>query len=172
MINKVSIFFLAAFYALIVPFSTHAQDKAYPAQYGKPFKGVPDRRDVMLYQVNTRAFSKTGDFAGVTARMDAIKDLGINVIYLMPIYPVGKLKGANSPYATMNYDEVGKEFGTLDDLRAVVDGAHKRGMSLILDWVANHTSYDHPWTKDKSWYLQNASGNIISPPNMGWNDVA
>jgi len=170
MINKVSIFFLAAFYALIVPFSTHAQDKAYPAQYGKPFKGVPDRRDVMLYQVNTRAFSKTRDFAGVTARMDAIKDLGINVIYLMPIYPVGKLKGANSPYATMNYDEVGKEFGTLDDLRKLVDEAHRRNIAVMLDIVANHTSWDHPWIEKPGYYLRDSVGQIKYPET--WKDVA
>ena len=73
---------------------------AYPEQYGKPYKDVPDRRDVMMYQVNTRSFSNTGDFKGVTARLDSIKALGINVIYLMPIYQVGVLKGSNSPYAT------------------------------------------------------------------------
>ncbi|MFL5811334.1 MAG: alpha-amylase family glycosyl hydrolase, partial [Flavisolibacter sp.] len=61
---------------------------SYPPQYGKPFKNVPDRRDVMMYQVNTRSFSKNGDLKGVTARLDSISALGINVIYLMPIYPV------------------------------------------------------------------------------------
>ena len=142
------------------------------AQYGKPFTKVPDRRDVSIYQVNIRTFSKEGNFKGVTARLDSIKALGFNVVYLMPIFPVGKVKGVNSPYCIQDYTAVNPEFGTLEDLREVVDGAHKRGMSVILDWVANHTSYDHPWTKDKSWYLQNASGNIISPPNMGWNDVA
>lgn len=170
MINKVSIFFLAAFCALILPFSSHAQDKAYPPQYGKPFKGVPDRRDVMLYQVNTRAFSKTGDFAGVTARMDAIKDLGINVIYLMPVYPVGKLKGANSPYATMNYDEVGREFGTLSDLRKLVDEAHSRNIAVMLDIVANHTSWDHPWIEKPGYYLRDSVGQIKYPET--WRDVA
>src|SRR3978361_2308576 len=60
-----------------------------PPQYGTPFSGVPDRRDANIYQVNMRAFSAAGNFAGVTARLDSIKALGINVIYLMPIYPVG-----------------------------------------------------------------------------------
>ena len=165
-----SIQLLAVFCCLIFPFLSLAQDKSYPAQYGKPFKNVPDRRDVMLYQVNTRAFSKTGDFAGVTARLDAIKKLGVNVIYLMPIYPVGTLKGANSPYATMNYDEVGKEFGTLDDLRKLVDGAHNRNIAVMLDIVANHTSWDHPWIEKPGYYIRDSIGNIKYPET--WRDVA
>lgn len=168
--NNFSIFFLAAFCFLMLPDFSQAQDKVYPPQYGKPFKGVPDRRDVMLYQVNTRAFSKTGNFAGVTQRLNAIKDLGVNVIYLMPIYPVGKLKGANSPYATMNYDEVGKEFGTLADLRKLVDEAHKRKIAVMLDIVANHTSWDHPWIEKPGYYLRDSVGKIKYPET--WRDVA
>jgi 1,4-alpha-glucan branching enzyme len=88
-------------------------NEPYPPQYGKPFKDVPDRRDVTMYQVNMRSFSKNGDLKGVTVRLDSIKALGVNVIYLMPVYPVGTLKSVNSPYATRNYDSVGTEFGTI-----------------------------------------------------------
>jgi glycosidase len=150
---------------------SQAQDTfIYPPQYGTPYQHVPDRRDVTLYQVNTRSFSKEGNFAGVTARLDSIKALGVNVIYLMPIYPVGKLKGANSPYATQDYDEVGKEFGTLDDLRVLVDGAHQRKMAVMLDIVANHTSWDHPWITKDDYYVQDSTGNIKYPET--WKDVA
>jgi glycosidase len=153
--------------------ATYAQDVAAgPKQYGKPFKNVPDRRDVSIYQVNIRAFGKNGDLKGVTERLDSIKALGVNVIYLMPIYPVGVFKAVNSPYCIRDYAAVNKEFGTLDDLRQLIDGAHSRNLAVILDWVGNHTSYDHVWTKNKSWYLQDSTGNIISPPNMGWRDVA
>jgi len=141
-------------------------------QYGKPFNNVPDRRDVTLYQVNMRAFSKEGNFKGVMSRLDSIKALGANVIYLMPHYPVGQVKAVNSPYCIQDYKAVNPEFGTLDDLRDLVDGAHKRNMSVLLDWVANHTAYDHVWIKNKSWYQQDSIGNIISPPGTGWNDVA
>jgi glycosidase len=141
-------------------------------QYGIPFDKVPDRRDVTIYQVNIRAFSGKGNLQGVTERLDSIKALGPNVIYLMPIYPVGKVKSVNSPYCIQDYSAVNPEFGTLDDLRTLVDEAHRRNMAVILDWVANHTSYDNVWMKNKSWYLQDSNGNIISPPNMGWNDVA
>lgn len=143
---------------------------AYPPQYGEPFKDVPDSRDVILYQVNIRSFSKEGKLSAVTARLDSIKALGVNTIYLMPIYPIGTLKGVNSPYATKDYDEVGPEFGDLNDLRALVDGAHQRKMALMLDIVANHTSWDHPWMANKGWYLQDSTGAIKYPQN--WRDVA
>ncbi len=140
--------------------------------YGQPFKNVPDRRDVTLYQVNIRTFSKEGNFRGVIARLDSIKALGANVIYLMPHYPVGKVKSVNSPYCIRDYKAVNPEFGTLEDLRTLVVEAHKRNLSVIVDWVANHTAYDHVWIKNKDWYQQDSAGNIISPPGTGWNDVA
>jgi glycosidase len=144
-----------------------------PAQYGTPFTGVPNREDAVLYQVNMRAFSQSGNFAGVTARMDSIKALGVNVLYLMPIYPIGVLKGVNSPYAVKDYTAVNPEFGTLTDLRALVDAAHSRGLSVMLDWVANHTSWDNAWiTQHPEWYLRNTSGVIQSPPNTNYTDVA
>jgi glycosidase len=153
-----------------ISFAQTPADYAYPPQYGKPFNYVPDRRDVTMYQVNMRSFSSNGDLKGVTVRLDSIKALGVNVIYLMPVYPVGMLKSVNSPYATRNYDSVGTEFGTLEDLRALVDGAHKRKMAVLIDIVANHTSWDHPWIANKSWYEQDTAGNIKYPRN--WRDVA
>jgi len=144
-----------------------------PPQYGTPFSGVPNRTDAIIYQVNIRAFSKQGNFAGVLARLDSIKALGINVIYLMPIYPVGAVNSVNSPYCVKDYVDINSEFGNLSDLRALIDNAHNKGMSVLLDWVANHTSWDNAWiTAHKDWYLQDANGNVVSPPGMGWNDVA
>src|SRR5687768_3655717 len=142
------------------------------AQYGTPFKNVPDRQDVTIYQVNMRVFSKEGNFQGVIARLDSIKALEANVIYLMPHYPVGKVRSSNSPYCIQDYKAVNPEFGTLDDLRALVNGAHSRNMAVMIDWVANHTSYDHEWTKNKSWYLLDSAGNIVHPPGTNWRDVA
>ncbi len=141
-------------------------------QYGTPFANVPDRRDVTIYQINMRAFSRQGNFRGIIARLDSIKALGVNVIYLLPIYPVGIVKTSNSPYCVKDYLAINKEFGTLTDLRALVDGAHKRNLAVVLDWVGNHTAWDNSWTKHKDWYLQDSAGNIMSPPGRGWNDVA
>lgn len=141
-----------------------------PVQYGTPFAGVPDARDAVIYQVNMRSFSTGRNFQAVTARLDSIKGLGVSVIYLMPIYPVGSLKSVNSPYCVKDYVAVNSEFGTLTDLRTLIEVAHSRGMSVILDWVANHTAWDHAWINNPSWYVQNSSG-VIQSPN-GWTDVA
>ncbi|BAU53924.1 alpha-amylase family glycosyl hydrolase [Mucilaginibacter gotjawali] len=163
--------FSAALFCCVIPIAAVAQsENSYPPQYGKPYRDMPDSRDVMLYQVNTRSFSKDGKLSAVTARLDSIKALGVNMIYLMPIYPVGVLKSTNSPYATRDYNEVGKEFGTLDDLRALVDGAHQRKIAVMLDIVANHTSWDNPWIANKGWYEQDSTGKIKYPQN--WYDVA
>lgn len=146
----------------------HAQD---PPQYGTPFSGVPDVRDVTMYQVNIRAFSSTHNLQGVTARLDQIKALGVNVIYLMPVYPVGTLNSFNSPYCIKDFQSVGAEYGSLTDLRNLVDGAHSRGMAVILDWVVNQTSWDHPWiTQHPDWYIRDGNGNIQDL--NGYTDVA
>jgi glycosidase len=144
-----------------------------PPQYGTPFANVPDRENATIYQINIRAFSASGNLQGVISRLDSIKALGVNVVYLMPTYPVGVLKSVNSPYCVKDYLAVNTEFGTLTDLRALVDDAHSRGMSVIMDWVANHTSWDNAWiTAHKDWYLQDGAGNIVSPPNTNYTDVA
>jgi glycosidase len=143
-----------------------------PTQYGEPFNNVPATADIAMYEVNLQAFGASGDLQGVQDRLDEIKDLGINVIWLMPIYPIGDLRGVGSPYAIKNYTQVNPDFGNLEDLRALVVEAHERDMAVMLDWVANHTAWDHPWIQNSSWYVRDASGNIISPPGMGWSDVA
>jgi glycosidase len=141
-------------------------------QYGTPFPEVPNPKDAVLYQVNIRAFSPAGTFSGVEARLDSIKALGVNVLYLLPIYPVGVLKSVNSPYCVRNNTEVNSEFGTMADLRKLAEEAHKRKIAVLLDWVADHTSWDNPWISNKSWYRQDTAGNIISPPSTNWTDVA
>jgi glycosidase len=148
-----------------------AADSTY-VQYDAPYRNVPAPKDVIMYQVNFRSFSATTDFAGVQERLDSIKDLGVNTLYLMPIYPVGILNAVNSPFCVKDYMSVNAEFGSLAQLRTLVSEAHKRNMAVIFDWIADHTSWDNAWITNKSWYQQNASGAIISPPNTGWNDVA
>ncbi|GAA3945597.1 alpha-amylase family glycosyl hydrolase [Hymenobacter algoricola] len=144
---------------------------ADPVQYGTPFADVPEARNATVYQVNMRAFSSAGTFAGVQARLDSIQALGINVLYLMPIHPVGKLRAFDSPYAVQDYTAVNPEFGTLADLRALVAAAHARRMAVVLDWVSNHTAWDNPWiTAHKDWYRQDAAGTILNP--SPFSDVA
>lgn len=141
-------------------------------QYGTSFKDVPETADVIMYEVNLRAFSPGGDLQGVIARLDEIKALSVNVIWLMPIHPIGQVNSVNSPYSVKDYKAVSSEYGTLQDLRMLTDEAHERGMAVIMDWVANHTGWDNAWIENKSWYTQDNNGNIIHPPGTNWQDVA
>lgn len=142
-----------------------------PPQYGTPFSAVPASKDMVMYEVNIRTYAPA-NFIGAMARLDSIKALGVNVIWLMPSYPIGVVKGIGSPYAIKNYTAVKPEFGTLENFRAYVDKAHSLGMAVIMDWVANHTAWDHVWIGNKSWYKQDAYGNIIIPPGTNYSDVA
>ena len=133
---------------------------------------IPSTGDVVMYEVNLRAFSQTADIHGVIGRLDEISALGVNVIWLMPIYPIGEINTVNSPYCVKDYEAVNPEFGTLADLKALVDAAHRKNIAIILDWVANHTAWDNPWIVNQDWYTQDGQGNIISPPGTNWQDVA
>ena len=134
---------------------------------------VPPTDQATIYEVNLRAQSSEGNLQGVISKLQHIKDLGTNVIWLMPIYEQGIINSVNSPYCIKDYTKVSPEYGTLSDLRALTDQAHALGMAVILDWVANHTSWDHPWiTEHPEWYSKNSAGQIIIPPGTNWNDVA
>ncbi len=146
-------------------------DTSY-SQYGIPFDQMPATADIVMYEVNLRAFSANGDLPGVIARLDKLKSLGVNVIWLMPIHPIGKVNSVNSPYSVRDFKALSSEYGTLKDLRQLVEEAHFRGIAVIMDWVANHTAWDNAWIANKSWYTQDADGNIIHPPGTNWLDVA
>jgi glycosidase len=143
-----------------------------PIPYGTPYASVPATEDIVMYEINQRAFSSTGNFQGIIDRLDSIKALGVNVIWLMPVHPIGVTRTVNSPYCVKNYKEVNPEFGTLNILRDLVTQAHDKNMAVIIDWVANHTAWDNPWINNKSWYTQDGAGNIVIPPGTNWNDVA
>jgi glycosidase len=145
-------------------------------QYGAAFEKMPKKEDAIIYQVNIRAFSQAGTLKGVQDRLTQIQELGANVVYLMPVYPVGKVRASGelgSPYAVKDYKAVNPDFGTLQDLQVLVEEAHKKNMAVILDWVANHTSWDNAWiTQHPNWYQKNDKGEIIIPPGTNYNDVA
>ena len=140
------------------------------SQYGDPFQKVPKTEDIVMYEVNPLVFSESADLEGIQSRLDELKELGVNVVWLMPIYPIGQENGVGSPYAVKDYTEVNSDYGTLEDLRTLVEEAHNRDMAVMLDWVANHTAWDHPWIENRSWYEQDENGNIVYPED--WQDVA
>ncbi|SNR39527.1 Maltogenic Amylase, C-terminal domain [Hymenobacter mucosus] len=127
-----------------------------------------------IYEVNVRQFTPEGTFRAFEAHLPRLAAMGITIVWLMPIHPIGKLnrKGSlGSQYAVQDYFGVNPEFGTLDDLRHLVQTAHSLGLYVLLDWVANHTSWDNPLVaQHPEWYTQDAAGNFV-PPVPDWQDV-
>lgn len=128
---------------------------------------------MVIYEANPRFFSRTDCFHAISDRLDEIKNMGANVLWLMPVYEPGELKSVGSSYCIKNYEALNATYGTLDDLKSLVDKAHSMDMKVILDWVANHTSWDHVWIdQHEDWYTVDNEGNITSPAGQNWNDVA
>ena len=138
-------------------------------------RAVPDWvRDAVVYEVFPRAFSPEGNLAGVTSRLDHVRDLGATVVWLMPIHPIGleKRKGTyGSPYSIRDFHAVNPDYGTAEDLKRLVREAHARGLKVILDVVANHTSWDSVMMATPELYVRDAQGRV-QPPNADWSDVA
>jgi glycosidase len=128
--------------------------------------------DLIFYEANFQTLTGGNKFQALDARLNAIAALSVNVLWLMPIHPIGVLKSVGSPYCVRDYEATNPDLGSLDDLRTLVADAHRKGISVILDWVANHTAWDNPWISHKDWYTQDAQGNIISPAGFNWPDVA
>ena len=134
-----------------------------PAQQAKQqdFE-LPAVSDIAMYQVNPREFASQNSLNAVAARIDNIRELGVNVMWVMPIFPIGIEKGKNSPYCIRDYKAIASEFGTIDDFKHLAEVCHQHGMGIILDWVANHTAWDHPWVKDHpDWYTHDEVADTI-----------
>src|SRR5229473_736965 len=130
-------------------------------------------RDGVIYEIFPRAFSPQGNFNGVTARLDDLKALGVNILWLMPIHPIGqeKKKGTiGSPYAVRDYYGINPDYGTKEDFKRLVTEAHNRGMKVLIDIVANHTSWDSVLMKHPEFYVHDSQGRITYPHD--WSDVA
>ena len=131
-------------------------------------------KNAVIYQVNVRQFSEEGTFAAVEPQLDRLADLGVDILWLMPIHPIGVegRKGTlGSYYAVQDYCAVNPEFGTLEDFDHFLAAAHEKGFKVILDWVANHTGRDHAWTRDhKDWYHLDSLGNLAT--QYDWTDIA
>jgi len=130
-------------------------------------------RNGVIYEINPRTFSAAGNFNGVTARLDDLESLGVNILWLMPIHPVGQLKKKGtlgSAYAVRDYYAINPDYGNKDDLHRLVTGAHRRSLEVIIDIVANHTAWDSVMMKTPDFYRRDSSGRIVSP--YDWTDVA
>jgi glycosidase len=131
-------------------------------------------RDAVVYEVFPRAFSAEGNLNGVTARLDRLKNLGVTVLWVMPVHPIGlaQRKGSfGSPYSARDYYAINPDYGTKDDFKRLVFSAHQRGLKVILDVVLLHTSWDSVMMAHPEFYKHDAAGKIV-PPVPEWNDVA
>ncbi len=154
---------------------------ARPARAPAPAPDTSWAARSAIYEIFVRDFSPAGDFRGVTRGLDRIQAVGANVVWLMPIYPVGVLnrKGPlGSPYAVRDYRAVDSAFGTAADFRVLVRAVHAHRMKLILDWVPNHTAWDNVWVREHpDFYVRNDSGGLTVPRDdqgklTDWTDVA
>ena len=130
-------------------------------------------RDGVIYEIYPRDFSAEGNFNGITAQLDRLKDLGVTILWLMPIHPIGqeKKKGTiGSPYAVRDYYAINPDYGTKNDLKRLITEAHRRGLKVIIDIVANHTAWDSVLMQHPDWYKHDASGKITYP--YDWFDIA
>ncbi|MBZ5622216.1 MAG: DUF3459 domain-containing protein [Acidobacteriia bacterium] len=157
---------------LLLPLLVAAQDRDFSKLDAR--RSPAWARDAVVYEINVRTFSPAGNFQGVTARLDELSKLGVNVLWLMPIHPNGQLqkKGTlGSPYSVRDYYAIEPAFGTAADLHALIDGAHRGGMKVVIDVVANHTAWDSVMMAHPEFYKKDANGHII-PPVADWSDVA
>lgn len=153
------------------------------ASHQNPYQPVPYvklkhpewSKNAVIYQINTRQFTPEGTFRAAEKQLPRLKELGVDIVWLMPIHKIGEKnrKGTlGSPYAVQDYYSVNPEFGTLDDLKHFVDAAHQQHLYVILDWVANHTAWDNVLvSQHPEWYARDWKGDFRPTPWMDWSDI-
>ncbi len=152
-------------FVTLAPLPALAVDSAAPVTASPNSTHVAWSRNANIYEVNLRQYTQEGTIKAFAKHLPRLKKMGVDIIWLMPIQPIGELnrKGTlGSYYAVRDYTAVNPEFGTLEDVRALVKQAHGMGMHVILDWVANHTAWDNAWVKQHNdWYKKNEKGEIF-----------
>ncbi len=159
-----------------------ACDAAPPVRQNEPALPESDWvQEAVIYELFVTDFTEDGTFAAILPQLPELSELGITTLWLMPIHPIGveRRKGVlGSPYAVRDYYAVNPEYGTLDTFKTFVEAAHQSGLRVILDFVANHTAWDHPWTAlHPDWYTRDENGDLMVPRSpdgwqTNWTDVA
>ena len=143
-----------------------------PTPSPSPEEGNYTASDMVVYEVNPRIFGIENAFKAVEANLDHIKSLGTTVLWLMPVNDPGVKNSVQSPYCIRDYKGLNPQYGILADLKSLVNAAHAKGMKVILDWVANHTSWDHIWTVEHPEWFTQKNGNFTPPAEFPeWGDV-
>jgi len=168
--KNISVLFLKQFSLLVLSFLFYSSVLSQ--------KKTPEwSKDATMYELNVRQFSKEGTFNAIIPHLPRLKKMGIDVVWLMPIQPIGvkNRKGSlGSYYAVKDYKAVNPEFGSMDDFKKLVKSVHDLDMKIIIDWVANHSSPDNVWVDQghKDWYTLDSAGNLQPTIGTDWWDVA
>ncbi len=137
------------------------------------FSMVAWAKDSNIYEVNIRQYTEEGSFQAFAKHLPRLKAMGVEILWLMPITPISqkeRLGSLGSYYACSSYTKINPEFGNLNDFKQLVETAHLLGFKLIIDWVSNHTGWDHHWTfEHPDWYLKDTAGGFTEV--NGWKDV-
>ena len=161
-------------YAILLAFIVFACQPA-PKNVDQPGHTPEWAKSAVTYEVNIRQYTPEGTFKAFEAHLPRLKELGVDILWLMPVTPISvkNRKGSlGSYYSVKDYKAINPEFGTMDDFKNLVNKAHEMGFKVIVDWVANHTGWDNPWiTEHPEWYTHDSTGAII-PPNLDWSDIA
>lgn len=149
-------------------------DPYQPTPYVK-IKHPEWTKNAVIYQINARHFTDEGTFPAAEKHLPRLKELGVDILWLMPVHRIGEKnrKGTlGSPYSVKDYYSVNPEFGTLTDLKHFVSQAHRHGMYVILDWVANHTAWDNNLVDEHpEWYARDWKGDFRPTPWWDWSDI-
>lgn len=133
-------------------------------------------KNATIYEVNIRQYTPEGTFKAFGESLPRLKDMGVKILWLMPINPIGEKnrKGTKgSYYSVRDYKGINPEYGNLEDFKSLVKDAHALDMKVIIDWVANHSAFDNVWTEsNKNWYELDSAGALMPPHNTDWTDVA
>jgi len=170
---KIHHIFVASLCVLVASCQNPTAKQVAPANVSQT--PIPDwAKNSVIYEVNVRQYTPEGTFAAFQTHLPRLKEMGVDILWIMPIHPIGeknRKEGLGSYYSVRNYTEVNPEYGNIDDFKNVVAQAHKLGMKVIIDWVANHTSCDNPWISEHpDWYAKDSTGKMYGP--FDWTDVA
>ena len=164
-----------SFIFVVVLLAASACNRSLETGTGNPASHVDWSRNATIYEVNIRQYTPEGTFKAFEKELPRLKKMGVDILWLMPINPLGEKnrKGSlGSYYSVSDYLAVNPEYGNKQDFIDVVKKAHELGMKVIVDWVANHTSWDNKLiTKHPEWYKKDSTGKILSPVR-DWTDVA
>ncbi len=133
-------------------------------------------KNATIYEVNLRQYTPKGDINSFIPYVGKLKKMGIDILWIMPPYPIGKEKRKGelgSPYSISDYTSINPDLGTIEDFKKLVEKVHALDMKIILDWVGNHSSFDNHWaTEHPGWYTKDSLGKITHPKGTDWTDVA